>query len=353
MKNCIIVFVLIFTSITGYSQNLYAGIEIGSKGLKVYVYDIKNLEDEVFELQKFWSDNIDIQRGIMYEGEFLNRDIESTSKKIVADLTRLETEYKIDKSKTFIAISSGISFAKNVNELVTKIKKTTTIDAQIVSYEIESKLMFKSCVLPKNFNESLILDLGSGNVYGGFINTVNKQQVFKSFSVNIGTMAMCELLYQKAKTYKTDEFISLLEDYKPTLKKEITEMFDSEPLHYQKKNVYLTGGATWAFFTLFNGGDNQDNYVEFKLKDVLDYDLILRTDFIKYKSQAVDDKYVRKVINTFTQENLIAANEILISTLSNIQNIEKKKLYYSKQSETTWLVPFIADNLKGKKVGSF
>ena len=97
MKNCIIVFVLIFTSITGYSQNLYAGIEVGSKGLKVYVYDIKNLEDEVFELQKFWSDNIDIQRGIMYEGEFLNRDIESTSKKIVADLTRLETEYKIDK----------------------------------------------------------------------------------------------------------------------------------------------------------------------------------------------------------------------------------------------------------------
>lgn len=342
-------FFLLITKVN--AQNLYAGIEIGSKGLKVYVVDIKDAAKGLFEIKENWSTNLDLQRGIMYDGELLNRDIESTGKKIQNDYNKLTKELKVDISKISVVISSGVSIAKNVNELVLKVKSVTKNEPVVVNSIQESKLMFKGAVNLKNYKDSFAIDIGGGNTKGGFVEMDGAKINFKDFNIDIGTVALSEMMYKKSKTYKVDEFINSLNNYIPTLNEDFKKIFNSYPTISDKKKIYLTGGATWAFFTLFNGVGAKETISEFKFADVLTYNDFIQNNFSKFKTLALTDKEVDKVLNTYSQENLIAANAILLSTLQNISKVESKKLYFAKQPQTAWMITFMLDTANKTEIG--
>jgi hypothetical protein len=65
MKKNITLFALFFVSIiTVFSQGRYGGIEIGGKGIKVSVVNVKDIETGQFEIIKFWTRNTAITRGV-------------------------------------------------------------------------------------------------------------------------------------------------------------------------------------------------------------------------------------------------------------------------------------------------
>ena len=65
---------------------------------------------------------------------------------------------------------------------------------------------------------------------------------------------------------------------------------------------------------------------------------------------AKTDAEVDKVLKTYNQRSLIAANSILIATLQNLNNIDDKKIYYAKQGSIAWLLSYISESAKGIKV---
>ena len=340
----IIVFLyLLFISNNLFSQNLYGGIEIGSKGLKVYIVDKKNNLENDFEIKSFWSSNISIQRGIVYQSELLTQDIESTGKDVLVDYNKLITEYNIDKEKIYVFISSGVSAAKNINDLVAKIKDLTSILAIKMNSETESRYLFKACVLNKNLNNSIVIDLGGGSTSVGFMKLKNEKPTFNSINIDTGTVALSESIFMNAINPSAKDFTKLIDTYKPELQTKIKTKLDSEPILETKTKVYLTGGSPWAFSTLTNKGDVKEKYSEFKLKDVQEYDLLLRNKFNDFKELAKTNEEVALVLSTYSNENLIAANTILLTTLKNLKKIADKKLYYVKQSEISWLVSFIVE----------
>lgn len=354
IKNKIICYIFIFFStMVSVAQNQYAGIEIGGKGLKTFVIDARSIEKGIWVIDNHWFENINIISGIVQNGSLSSNDIKITTKQVVAAYNKLIDQYKIDKDKIYIVISSGVSIAKNTDEFAKIISEEVCIEPHIVTSDIESKLLFKGCVPPKYFKESIIMDIGSGNTKGGFIETESGKTTFYDFNMDLGTMSFSNLLAKKYSTFKIPDFISLVDEYSPKLNTDVKTMYDSQTISSNKKRVYASGGSVWAFFTLFNNDDSRNNLQEFKLEDIYKYDVILKNDFDTYKDLATKNPEVARVLKTFTHENLIASNAILIATLSNIKKIESKKLFFAKQPEISWVVSYISDKMKDGKLGSF
>ena len=64
---------------------------------------------------------------------------------------------------------------------------------------------------------------------------------------------------------------------------------------------------------------------------------------------AFNQEEIARVLSTYSQKHLISGNNILITLLENIPDINNKKLYFSREGQIAWLVSYIADNSKRVK----
>jgi len=131
-------------------------------------------------------------------------------------------------------------------------------------------------------------------------------------------------------TYQEKSF-----DYNPVLRKKIKDLLDANPTLLKKEKIYLSGGAVWAFATLYYNENVKDHYIPLFMEDIINYDAILKNNFSKYSTLAKTDKEVARVLSTYDQKYLISANNIL-------QGV--------KDGQVTWLMSYIAD--RSKKVNT-
>ncbi len=355
MKNyklkIIIVVLILFCSSKSIAQNLYAGIEIGGKGLKVYIIDVRSVEKEIVVIENFWSENIALLPGIIADGAMNESDMNSTTQKVVIEYKKVLEEYKIEKNKIYVVISSGVSIANNTNVLVEKIEKEIDITPGVITTAKESQYLFKSGVPIKFQEESLLLDIGSGNTKGGFIEKKEGANTFINLNMNLGTMSLSELLSKQNKLYNFTDFVNATDLYYTTLSDQIKKIFESNERCFSKKKIYVSGGSAWAFYTLFYEDDSRRNFLEFNPADVLTYDEDIRHNFERFTVLAKKNKEVARVLKTFTRENLIVSNSILRATLSNIKNLSSKKVFFAKQPEVSWVVTYICNELDKQSKG--
>ena len=349
----IIATLLLFCSAKSVAQNLYAGIEIGGKGLKVYIIDVRSVEKEIVVIENFWSDNISLLGGIIANGAMTDSDMNATILKVAVEYKKVVDEFKIDKNKIYIVISSGVSIANNTSTLLDKIKNEINVNTGVITTEKESKFLFKNGVPTKFQEEALLLDIGSGNTKGGFIEKKNGVNGFSNLNMNLGTVSLSEVLNKHNKLLNFNDFVTATDNYYSTLSQDIKNIFEAKNGCFDKKKVYISGGSIWAFYTLFYEDDSRRNFLEFNPSDVLLYDEDIRHNFDKYVVLAKKNKEVARVLKTFTRENLIVSNSILKATLANIRNINSKKMYFAKQPEVSWVVTYISDELTKEAKGSF
>jgi exopolyphosphatase/pppGpp-phosphohydrolase len=324
---------------------MYAGIEIGSKGIKVTVIDVNNIRKGDFEVKDKWTDNVGIVRGVSIDGNLAAADINAAVDIVNKDYNRVKEEFKILDDNIFIVGSSGVAMAKNTNDLVVKIKETTQKDMEFIDAETEGKMLLKGCVPPKYYQESMILDIGGGNTKGGYVEVKDNEDVFVFFplSLNYGTVTLTEAIMKEMQPWNDlSEYNNISFKFMPVVRQQIEDMYASSPVALDKEKVYFSGGAVWAFYTLFYG-DAKESFNGFKLVDVLDYDAILKNNFTKFQELAETDKNVARVLKTYSQNYLISGNNILIESLKAMPNIGSKKLYFAKEGQVAWLVSYIAD----------
>ena len=84
----IIIFIFLIPSYL-ISQELYAGIEIGSKGVKMSVINVKNIKKGKYEVVDFWTENVAIAKGIAIDGKLAANDIETVFNVAVKNYTKL------------------------------------------------------------------------------------------------------------------------------------------------------------------------------------------------------------------------------------------------------------------------
>lgn len=343
-----IVLIFFFQNI-GFAQdtNLFAGIEIGSKGVKMTVIDVINIKKGDFLIKSYWSENAGIARGISIDGNLALEDINKATAIVMSNLIKIKTEFNVAEDNIFVVGSSGVAMASNISELVAKIKLVTNKNIEFIDAQTEGKMLLKGCVPPTEYKNSMVLDIGGGNTKGGYIDVNNDENnfVFFPLSLNYGTVTLTEAVIKKTKKTEISEYNEKAFGFLPVLREQINAMYGTSPVALEKQKVYWSGGAVWAFYTLYNGAA-KGVFNEFKLEDVINYDAILKNNFKKFEEIAKTDKDVEKVLKTYSQKYLISGSNILLVCLEAIPNINEKKLFFAKEGQIAWLVSYVVDRSK-------
>ena len=348
--NRIIICITLLSTFFLNAQGLFGGIELGSKGIKMSVLDIQNAKKGIYESKAFWSENTTLAKGISKDGNLRLADIELSCQVVLKNYIKLQEEYKIDKKRIYIIASSGVGMANNTNLLVARIKELCNYDLEIITSQREARLLIAGGVPPNRYTNSLILDIGGGNTKGGFIDMLNEDKlVFYPISMPLGTVTLTE----KVRLYtSSDDFADFLEwstVYGDLLKNEIKAMFNKKASAKTKKNLYLSGGAIWAFKTLSSTGPIE-SFSEFTIKEVKDYQVQLVFNFDKFVQLAKTNPEAERVLKTYDQQNLLSASNLLVGLLDNIDKPNDKKYYFVKNGQMAWLVAYVLESAKNAKV---
>jgi exopolyphosphatase/pppGpp-phosphohydrolase len=341
---------LLFAFQSSNSQNLYAGIEMGSKGIKMSVLDIQNAKKGEFDSKAFWTENTTLAKNIAKDGSLNPDDIELSCQVVVKNYKKIVDEYKVDKKKIYIIASSGIGMANNTDILVNRIKELLNYDLEIITVEREARLLIAGGVPANKYTNSLILDIGGGNTKGGYIDVKNLDTfVFYPVSMRLGTVTLTE----KVKLYtQSDDFADFLEwstVYNDLLKSEVTGMFNKRASSKTKKNIYFSGGAIWAFKTL-TATKPIESFSQFTIKEVKDYKAQLVFDFGRFEALAKTNAEAEKVLKTYNQQNLLSATNLLVGLLDNIENPEDKSYFFVKNGQMAWLVAYVLEMSNSKVI---
>lgn len=324
----------------------FGGIEIGSKGIKMTILDVANIKKGDFVVRLFWTANVGIAKGIAKDGNLAKDDIDKAVVTVLANYTKMQSEFNIINENIFIVGSSGVAMAKNTQELSNKIYLATTKTLEFIDVQTEGKMLLKGCVPAEEYPNSVILDIGGGNTKGGFVDVRNGNVfVFFPLSVNFGTVTLTEAIKKKTKTDELTDYKEKSFGFLPIIRKEVDAMYSSYPEALNKKKVFMSGGAVWAFYTLFNG-EAKSSFNKFTIENVLDYDAVLKNNFSKFEELAKTNTDVALVLNTYSQKYLISGSNMLLVTLEAIPNINNKKLFFAKEGQIAWLVTYIAEKSK-------
>ncbi|MRX41374.1 exopolyphosphatase [Flavobacterium sp. LC2016-23] len=357
-KPQLLLFILLslFFSIHSFSQkNLYAGIEIGRRAIKTSVLDVSNIRKADYKILYFSNERISLADHVTAQGEFPEDDVNKITAIIVEQINKIRTEFKVPEANIFIVAAPVFSAARNIDALKNKITTLTNKDVDVLNVNEEPKTLVKGAIPPVDYANAFLLDIGAQTTKGGYIDELEDDKLeFIPLELDFGTMTLTDAVKKTVAnpnqandmaTYQEKSF-----DFNPVLRKKIKVMLDANPLLLKKEKMYLSGGAVWAFATLYYNENVKEHYVSLNLEDVINYDAILKNNFVKFTNLAKTNKEAARVLSTYDQQYLISANNILLSCLESIPNLDTKKIYFVKEGQTIWLISYIAD--RSKKVNT-
>ena len=346
-------FLFLFSQSTLFAQDsgIFAGIEIGGKGIKMSILEVTNIKKGNFTVKSYWSDNVGIARGISIDGNLSEEDMDRAVAVVTSNYKKIQDEFKVPVENIFLVGSSGVAMAKNTSVLTTMLKAAVNKDIEFIDSKTEGRMLLKGCVPPVDYANSMVLDIGGGNTKGGYVDVKNDDNlVFFPLTLSYGTITLTEAVNKKVRKQDLSEFNEKLFGFLPILRDGINAMYGTSPVALEKEKVYMSGGAVWAFYTLYNGGGAKQTFNEFKLEDVLYYDAVLKNNFQSYETLAQTNKDAERVLKTYSQKHLIASSNILMVALEAIPNISEKKLYFAKEGQIVWLISyFVAGSKRVKK----
>lgn len=149
-------------------------------------------------------------------------------------------------------------------------------------------------------------------------------------NLDIGTVTLTEKINEKNRLRPRDEFNEVFFDYQTVLRKDFSKMYATRPELVKKNNFYLSGGAVWAFYILFNHKEAEENFSEINYNDVLSLKFIVENNFRQIELLALTNKDVRKVLWTYSQNNLISGCNLLMIALEVMPDVNSKKNIFCK-----------------------
>jgi len=346
----------LFLTFNSFSQkSIYAGIEIGRRAIKVSVIDVSNIKKADYKILSFWTERIPFADHIAAKGELTPEDINKTSNIVVEQLKRIKAENKILEENIFLVAAPVFASARNIDALKNKIATLTSKELEVLDVNEEPKTLVKGAIPPVDYSNAFLLDIGAQTTRGGYIDELKDDKLeFIPLELDFGTMTLTDAVKKTVanpnqandmSTYQEKSF-----DYTSVLRKEIKKMLDANPLLLKKEKMYLSGGAVWAFSTLYYNEDVKQHYIPLTLEDVINYDAILKNNFSKFSNLGKTNKEAARVLSTYDQQYLISANNILVACLESIPNLAAKKIYFVKEGQVIWLISYIAD--RSKKVNT-
>ena len=345
--------------------DLYAGIEVGAKGIKLSVIDVTLNKDRQYDY------SLKLDTAINTDAASLSYQSEKESRDAIVKLMDIVlNRFHIVSKRTYIVISSGLKQELDKYEKVDYFANVirpkdldTTIKIMYVTPEQESELSFTGIVPQKNKYNNNQLDVGSGNTKGGFF---SKDKKFVPVTFSLGTKSFQRLVESKMQDQRNLELFSKTAEQliRDSLIKVMIDELVTKPDFKSKDVIYLSGGIVWSISSLLHPHSSAvNNYTElsgsdieeFRQRIISDYKSLTQPDisFIQKPEDAtVTEKNINRVVNTYDQKALLAGAIWLDELIKQINTINPdKKFIFPKYAYVGWISGYIAKKVNQQFVG--
>ncbi len=346
------------------SSTVFAGIEVGSKGVKMSLLE---MEKNARQTGAFH-----ILRDTTINTDFISFT-QSTYQATVGALNSLYDvavkDYRIPTANVYTAISSGVHIQAEkenklnwVDQLINAFRfnfneperKVTVVDVKE-----EARLSHLGIVPDSRRYNTFLIDIGSGNTKGGYFPSGNTTD-FKLFQLTWGTKSVAN------STEKTMGSDNSLENYNKQLARVLTNAENAEIIYAinesgsfpMSDNVAFSGGIAWSLATLIYPELIENSVVPVTYEDVMSFNEKLLKNYNTlsdyYLIKAMGDKSldmnainreVKRVNQVFDQRSLLAGTGLLLKIMRQFQSVnERKNFYLVKNGSVGWISAFVNQN---------
>ncbi len=345
---------------------VYAGIEVGSKGVKVSFLEIgKNARQSgAYNVVKDTSINTDFI-------SFTDATTTATLNALVHLYKLAAEEYKISSEKIFTVISSGVKMqaekekkADWISKLVTSFRNTINEpnrQVELVDVTEEARLSHLGIIPNERRLSSFLIDIGSGNSKGGYFPN-EEMSSFKLFQLSWGTKSIANVAEKKC-----GDDLSLANFQKQlqrlligTVNDEISYAVNLSNAYSMSDNIAVSGGAAWAVATLLHPELIGNPVVPVTYTDIEKlYNKIYRnftavSDEVLVKNipDNITDKKtlikeIKRVHQVFDQRSLLAAAGLLLRIMRQFEGgYEQKQFFLVKTGQVGWISAYVNQNIE-------
>lgn len=346
----------ILSGINNVTNDVYAGIEIASKGVKLSIIEVK------------YSPTGEIIYSVLKADDVTTNAIEGTD--IAFDLTiktaktyldTLSLRRKIPADHIFIVGSSGLSNGlKNMGDnklgkLQTRLQAELNQPITFITSSKEAELTIRGTLPSSEWNQITVLDIGSGNTKGGYYN----DSEFKYIDM-LGVSTFTQRI-EKAKGNKS--FADVCKTiYDDEIKDDLVRsQFAQLPAYQTRNKCYLMGGIVYALTTYLHPGQFNDKQVTFTYNEAKRFRDMAVSDYAKLTNPILTDiddeklsKKVQKSIKklkdeTFNQNQLIAGSTLLLGMMEEIKKSDSNKTFvFHRDGYIGWISGVIKDAVEEK-----
>ena len=342
--------------------DLYAGIEIGAKGVKMSVIDIKLSKDREFGYTLYMDTAINSDAAsLSYESEKVTAETLGLLCNIV------KNRFQIPAKRVFVVISSGLKQELdkyNKVDYFANIIRPKEMDPSIKITSItpnqEAELSFMGIVPQRNRFTTDQIDVGSGNTKGGYFNA---SKTFVPITFPWGTKSFQRLIESKTQGDVKD-FVRTAEEYwKDSLRTSVINEFNNKRDFKTNDVLYLSGGIVWSIASLLHPQNVNNTYTELSSNDISEFRRLLTAKYedlihpdITLISNADDGraalKNINRVLKTYDQKAMLAGTIWLDELIKVINNVNPaKKIIYPKYAYVGWISGYIIKKVTQQYTG--
>ena len=347
------------------NSTVYAGIEVGAKGVKMSVLEIgKNAQKTgAFNVLKDTAINSDFIT-------FSPSTFQATLTAFAGLYKTAAKEYNISHENIFTVVSSGVksqaekdskeAWVKNlIDSFKVKVNEPQR-EVPVIDVAQEAKLSHLGIVPESRRYTTFLIDIGSGNTKGGFFPN-GDTKTLKLFQLSWGTKSTANATEKRCDDDKT------LDNYNKQLARvlmgaensEITYMVNESGAYPMSDYIAFSGGISWSIATLLYPELNGNSVVPVTYDEVLKFSERLYKNYSSISDEAIlksiTDKTldkvaigreVKKVNQVFDQRSLMAGTGLLLKIMRQFEGVyEKKQFFLVKNGQVGWISAYVDQHI--------
>ena len=343
--------------------DLYAGIEVGAKGIKLSVIEVKLSKDRQYDY------TLKADTSINTDAASLSYQSEKETYDAVEVLWHLVKErYQVPGKRVYIVISSGLKQELdkyNKTEYFAGIIRPKNMDTAVrvtsVSAIQEAQLSMLGIVPQKDRFTSSQLDVGSGNTKGGYFNSSKK---FVPVTFPLGTKSFQRLIDAHIQGDVNQFANAAVQLWKDSIATTVEKEFRDKTDFKSRDIFFLSGGIVWALTSFLHPAEVQKNYVEigssdiseFRRKLLSNYDELIQPSALAAITNEADAAAARSNINrvmkTYDRRALIAGASWLDELVNKVNSVNpNKKFIYPRYAYVGWISGYIIKKVTQQYTG--
>lgn len=360
-----------FASLNQNPARTYAGIEVGSKGVKLSIIEMgKNAKATGdFKPLKDTSVNTDFI-------SFTPASFTATVNGLSGLYNTALRTYGIPASQIYTVVSSGVKSQaekenktdriKNLADSFRLVIREPQRAVPMVDVVEEARLSHLGIVPESRRYNTFLIDIGSGNTKGGYFKNGNTRDL-KLFTLSWGTKTIANA------TEKRTEDDKSVQNYKKQLTRvlagdpdrEIIYAVNESGAYNMNDNFAFSGGIAWSVATLMYPELADNSVVPLTYNDLVKFNERLVTEFASFLPEnivkGINDKSIDKaavaaevarVHKVFDQKSLMAGAALLQNIVRQFEGVmEKKSFFLVKNGQVGWISAYVNESVNGSGGG--